>query len=151
MLDLKSIPTLTSKVVERLNKLWWSHSFSKITNFCKLVQFVGVVKQWLTRGKKVQSRSEREYLKQFLQFWEQKEKSEFPFPSFEKRKINQNKYSQFLRRERQYCIIIFENIITYNLYQCIWRSVMKTGLSMSVLGLFTYFANAFAETANLNL
>ena len=44
---------------------------------------------WLTRAKKGQSRREKEIWKQILQFQEEKEKSEFPFPSFEKRKRNQ--------------------------------------------------------------
>ena len=47
--------------------------------------------QGLTRAKKSQSRREREIWKQFLQFREEKEKSEFPFPSFEReREIKKN-------------------------------------------------------------
>ena len=65
--------------------------------------------QWLTRGKKVKSRREREIWKLFLQFWEEKEKSEFPFPSFEKRKRNQTKCSQLSRRERE----IRQNVLNF--------------------------------------
>ena len=46
------------------------------------------VVQSLTRGKKAQSRRERETQKQFLPFREEKEKFEFPFTNFEKRKRN---------------------------------------------------------------
>ena len=57
--------------------------------------------QWLARGKKVKSRREREIWKQFLQFREEKEKSEFPFHSFERRKRNLNFLSTgFERRQR---------------------------------------------------
>ena len=45
-------------------------------------------KQSLTRGKKAQSRRERETQKQFLPFREEKEKFEFPLTNFEKRKRN---------------------------------------------------------------
>ena len=88
--------------------------------------------QWLTRGKKVQSRGEREIWNQFLHFREEKEKSDtnfsnferrkrnmklispisrgereiwIPFLSFEKRKRNQKKYSQLSRRDRERYIL----------------------------------------------
>ena len=57
--------------------------------------------QCVTRGQKVQSRSEREFLNYFLQFREEKEKSDNPFPSFKKRKRNLKKDSQLSRRERE--------------------------------------------------
>ena len=57
--------------------------------------------QSLTRGQKVQSRREREIWNQFLQFREEKEKSEIPFPGYEKRKRNLKSDSQLLRRERE--------------------------------------------------
>ena len=59
------------------------------------------VHQWLTRGKKVNSRGEREIWKQFLPFREGKEKSEFLFPSFEKRKRNLKIISLISRGERK--------------------------------------------------
>ena len=34
-------------------------------------------------------------------------------------------------------VSLFSRLSSHNLHQCIWRSVMKTGLPMSVLGLFT--------------
>ena len=58
-------------------------------------------RQWLTRGKKVKSRSEREIWNLFLQFREEKEKSVFPFPTFEKRKRNLNSISTLSRGERE--------------------------------------------------
>ena len=61
--------------------------------------------QALTRGQKVQSRREREIWNYFLQFREEKEKFENPFPSFEKRKRNLKKDSQLSRRERERNII----------------------------------------------
>ena len=57
--------------------------------------------QSLTRGQKVQSRREREILYSFLQFWEEKEKPEIHFPSFERRKRNLKKGSPLSRRERE--------------------------------------------------
>ena len=57
--------------------------------------------QCVTRGQKVQSRREREIWNCFLQFREEKEKFENPFPSFEKRKRNLKKDSQLSRRERE--------------------------------------------------
>ena len=57
--------------------------------------------QWLTRVKKVISRREREIWKQFLPFREEKEKSEFTFPSFEKRKRNLKTISLISRGERE--------------------------------------------------
>ena len=69
--------------------------------FLRVVCAQTYLNQWLTRGKKVKSRRGREIWKQFLQFREEKEKSEFPFPSFEKRKRNQKEYSQLSRRERE--------------------------------------------------
>ena len=57
--------------------------------------------QCVTRGQKVQSRREREIWNYFLQFREEKEKSDNPFPSFKKRKRNLKKDSQLSRRERE--------------------------------------------------
>ena len=57
--------------------------------------------QCVTRGQKVQSRREREIWNYFLQFREEKEKSEIPFPSFEERKRNLIKGSPLSRRERE--------------------------------------------------
>ena len=51
---------------------------------------------WLTSNRE----EKRAIWKQFLQFREEKEKSEFHFPGFEKRKRNQIKYYQLSRRER---------------------------------------------------
>ena len=51
---------------------------------------------------KVQSRREREIWNYFLQFREEKEKPEIPFPSFEKRKINlENGFSTLEKRKRK--------------------------------------------------
>ena len=47
-------------------------------------------------------------MKFFLLFREEKEKIEFPFPSFEKRKRNQTKYSQLSRREREILITFLQ-------------------------------------------
>ena len=55
----------------------------------------------MTRGKKVKSRREREIWNLFLQFREEKEKSVFPFPTFEKRKRNLNSISTLSRGERE--------------------------------------------------
>ena len=63
--------------------------------------FYWTLKHWLTRGKKSQIEKRKRNLKKILQFPEEKEKSEFPFPSFEKRKRNQTKCSQLSRRERE--------------------------------------------------
>ena len=49
--------------------------------------------QSLTRCQKAQSRREREIWKQFLHIREEKEKSEFPFTNFEKRKRNPNSFA----------------------------------------------------------
>ena len=57
--------------------------------------------QCMTRGQKVQSRREREIWYSFLQFREEKEKPEIPFPSFERRKRNLKKGSPLSRRERE--------------------------------------------------
>ena len=57
--------------------------------------------QSLRRGQKVQSRREREIWYSFLQFREEKEKPEIPFPSFERRKRNLKKGSPLSRRERE--------------------------------------------------
>ena len=59
------------------------------------------IRQPLTRGQKVQSRREREIWYSFLQFREEKEKPEIPFPSFERRKRNLKKGSPLSRRERE--------------------------------------------------
>ena len=70
----------------------------------KLVKLYRLWKLWrqsLTRGQKVQSRREREIWFSFLQFREEKEKPEIPFPSFERRKRNLKKGSPFLRRGRE--------------------------------------------------
>ena len=56
--------------------------------------------QSLTRGQKVQSRREREILKK-SQISRREEKSEIPYPSFEKRKRNLQKGSPLSRRERE--------------------------------------------------
>ena len=47
------------------------------------------------------NREERAIWKLFLQFREEKQKSEFHFPSSEKRKRNQTKYYPLSRRERE--------------------------------------------------
>ena len=70
----------------------WDISITNTTLLC-------ATGTWLTRGKKVKSRRKRAIWKQFLQFREEKDKSEFHFPSFEKRKRNQIKYYQLSRRE----------------------------------------------------
>ena len=57
--------------------------------------------QSLTRGQKVRSRREREIWYSFLQFREEKEKPEIPFPSFEKGKRNVKKGSPLSRSERE--------------------------------------------------
>ena len=57
--------------------------------------------QSLTRGQKIQSRREREIWYSFLQFREEKEKPEIPFPSFEKGKRNVKKGSPLSRSERE--------------------------------------------------
>ena len=57
--------------------------------------------QWLTRGKKVQSRGEREIWYQFLHFREEKEKSDTNFSNFERRKRNMKLISPISRGERE--------------------------------------------------
>ena len=93
-------------------------SFSCITNYKnllkwenhqKVVQAVSLVGccglqlcQSLTRGRKVQSRREREIWCFCLQFREEKVKPEIPFPSFQRRKRNLKKrFSTFEKRKRK--------------------------------------------------
>ena len=68
---------------------------------CVYARVCVCVCQWLTRVKKVISRRERENWNQFLPFREENEKSEFTFPSFEKRKRNLKTISLISRGERE--------------------------------------------------
>ena len=62
---------------------------------------VGHAVQSLTRGQKVQSRREREIFFSFLQFWEEKEKPEIPFPSFERRKRYLKKWFSICEKRKR--------------------------------------------------
>ena len=78
----------SDKVVDT-NRAMWSVEYMKATN------------QSLTRGQKVQSRREREIWYSFLQFREEREEPEIPFPGFEKGKRNLKKGSPLSRSERE--------------------------------------------------
>ena len=86
MLEMLTILNILTTMLRKLKTLKMLKILTILTQLIMLAMF-----QWLTRGKKVKSRREREIQKLFLQFREEKEKSEFPFPiSRGEREIKQN-------------------------------------------------------------